>query len=233
MFSGMPAEALAAMETALRLNPRPPPGVNGYYGAVLFMNHQYDKAIVPLVKAREASLLAREYLAMTYAQLERPDDAKVQMDDLLKMIPGTSRSYYRVYYAHHKREEDRIHLLESLRKAGMPEWPFGYEGRVKDRLDGNSIKTLTFGRTWIGHNLAGIKFIQEIGEDGKFAYRSVQSFITGVASVQGDMLCVKSEDLMGRERCGYLYRNPGGTFEEKNEYVYVGVTALMFFSPVR
>jgi tetratricopeptide (TPR) repeat protein len=32
MFSGEPAEALAAMDTALRLNPKPSPGVNGYYG---------------------------------------------------------------------------------------------------------------------------------------------------------------------------------------------------------
>jgi TolB-like protein/Tfp pilus assembly protein PilF len=233
MFSGRPSEALAAMETALRLNPRPSPGVNGYYGAVLFMNHRYEKAIEPLFKAREASMLAIEYLAMTYAQLGRLDEAKVQVDALLKVIPGTSVSFYRVYYAHHKREEDRVHILEGLRRAGVPEWPFGYDGRVEDRLDGSAIKTLLFGWTWIGQNPAGIQFIQEIGEDGKFAYRSVQSFITGQASVREDMLCLKSEHLMGRECCGYVYRKPGGTRAEKNEYVYVGATTLMFFSPVR
>jgi hypothetical protein len=92
---------------------------------------------------------------------------------------------------------------------------------------------LALGRTWVGHNHAGIQFIQEIGKDGKFAYRSDQSFITGNASVQGDMFCLKSEYLMGRDRCGYVYRKPGGTRAEKNEYVYVGATALMFFSPVR
>ena len=59
MFSGRPVEALAAMETALRLNPRPIPGVYGYYGAVLFMNRQYEKAIEPLKKARAASYFAR------------------------------------------------------------------------------------------------------------------------------------------------------------------------------
>jgi adenylate cyclase len=78
MFSGKPAEALAAMDSALRLNPKPSPGVNGYYGAVLFMNHQYEKAIEPMFKAGEESILAREYLAMAYAQLDRLDDAKVQ-----------------------------------------------------------------------------------------------------------------------------------------------------------
>jgi len=233
MYSGKPAEALAAMETAMRLNPRPPPGVNGYFGAVLFMNRQYKKAIEPLLKASEASILAREYLAMTFAQLDRLDDAKVPVDAMLKLIPSTSLAYYRVYFAHHKREEDRIHLLEALRKAGVPEWPFSYEGRVEDRLDGSAIESLTLGRTWIGNIHAGPQFIQEIGKDGKFAYRSVLSFITGAAAVQDDMLCLKSAHLMGRKRCGYVYRNSRGTLEGKNEYLYVGPTVLMAFSLVR
>jgi adenylate cyclase len=234
MFSGRPAEALAAMETALRLNPRPFPGVYGYYGAVLFMNRQYEKAIEPLEKARESSYFAREYLAGSYAQLGRLVDAKIETDSLLKVYPNMCLSFYRVYYAHHKREADRAHLLDALRKAGLPEWPFGYEGRAEDRLDGSALKTLTLGRTWIGQTSAGLQFMQEIGADGKVAFRSTQSLITGNASMQGDILCLKSAYvLVGRKRCGYVYRNPGGTLEENNEYVYVGPTILMFFSPLQ
>ena len=121
MFSGRPDEALAAMETALRLNPRPFSGVYGYYGAVLFMNRQYEKAIEPLEKARESSYLARQHLAMAYAQLGRLDDAKVEIDSLLKAVPEDCLSFYRIYYAHHKREADRAHMIEALRKAGLPE----------------------------------------------------------------------------------------------------------------
>ena len=233
MFSGRPDEALAAMETALRLNPRPFPGVYGYYGAVLFMNRQYEKAIEPLEKARYSCIFSREHLAMAYAQLDRLDDAKVEVNALLNAIPNTSLSYYRIAYVHYKREEDSAHLLEALRKAGLPEWPFGYEGRAKDLLDGIALKTLAFGRTWTGHTGAGLQFIQEIDADGKVAFRSTQSLITGNASVQDDMLCLKSEHLMGRECCGYVYRKPGGTHAEKNEYVYVAPTYLLFFSPVR
>ena len=121
------------------------------------MNRHYEKAIEPLEKAREASYFAREHLAMTYAQLGRLDDAKAEISGLR---PGTNLSFYRVSYAHYKREEDRAHLLDALRKAGVPEWPFGYEGRVEDRLDGSALKTLAFGRTWVGHNHAGLQFIQ-------------------------------------------------------------------------
>jgi TolB-like protein/class 3 adenylate cyclase len=234
MFSGKPGEALAAMETALRLNPKPTPGVYSYYGAVLFMNRQYEKAIEPLEKAREASDFAREYLTMVYAQLGRLDDAKAEADGLRKSFPGMCLSFYRVYHLHLKREEDRAHIIEALRKAGLPEWPFGYEGRPEDRLDGSALKTLALGRTWVGHNQAGLRFIQEMGADGTVAYRSAQSFFTGNASVQGDMLCLKSAaHFMGRKHCGYVYRNPGGTLAENNEYVNVDPLALMFFSPVR
>jgi len=234
MFSGRPAEALAAMETALRLNPRPSPGVYSYYGAVLFMNRQYEKAIEPLEKAKESSFFAREYLAMVYAQLGRLDDAKVETDNLLKTFPDMCLSFNQVYYEHHKREADRAHIIEALRKAGVPEWPFGYEGRAQDRLDGSALKTLALGRTWVGQTGAGLQFMQEIGADGKFAFRSAQSLITGNASVQDDMLCLKSAHfLMGRKRCGYVYRNPGGTLKENNAYVYVSPSDLLFFSPLR
>ncbi|MHC4707773.1 MAG: tetratricopeptide repeat protein, partial [Planctomycetota bacterium] len=234
MFSGRPAEALAAMEKALRLNPRPSPGVYSYYGAVLFMNRQYEEAIEPLEKTRESSFLARGYLAMAYAQLGRLDDAKVAIDSMFKMWPDVCLSFYRIYYAHHKREADRAHIIEALRRAGLPERPFGYEGSAEDRLDGSALKTLALGRTWVGHTGAGLQFMQEIGADGKVAYRSTQSFITGNAFVQGDMLCLKSAYfLMGRKRCGYVYRNPEGTLEENNAYVYVSPTDLMFFSPLR
>jgi TolB-like protein/class 3 adenylate cyclase/Tfp pilus assembly protein PilF len=234
MFAGRSAEALAEIKKALRLNPKPSHGFYAYYGGVLFMNRQYENAIEPLEEAWESSFFARAYLAMAYAQLGRLEDAKIAIESMLKIWPSMCLSFYRIYYAHHKREADRAHIIEALRKADLPEWPFGYEGRTEDRLDRSALKTLAFGRTWVGRTGAGLKFMQQIGTDGKLAYRSTQSFITGSAAVQDDMLCLKSEYfLMGRERCGYVYRNPGGTLEENNAYVYVGPTDLMFFSPLR
>ena len=234
MFSGRPSEALAKMQTAIRLNPRPSLSVYGYYGVVLFMNRQYEKAIEPLEKARESSYLARQHLAMAYAQLGRLENAKAEIESLLKEMPADCLAFYRIFLAHHKRETDRAHMIEALRKAGLPEWPFGYVGRTEDRIEGSALKTLAFSRTWIGHTSTGLQFMQEIGTDGKVAFRSEQSLITGNASVQDDMLCIKSAHyLFDRELCGYVYRNPEGTLEENNAYVYVSPTAVMFFSPVR
>jgi adenylate cyclase len=230
---GKPVEALEAMETTLRLNPRPSPGVLGYYGVVLFMNRQYKRALEPLMKARESCNFAREFLAMTYAQLDRLDDAKVEIENLLEKYPDMCLAFMQIAHDRYKRETDRVHILDALSKAGLPPWPSGFEGLAENRLDGNALKKLAHGRTWVGHTSRDLNFIQEIGEDWKFAFRSPETLMTGVASVQRDRLCLNSEFvLFSHERCGHVYRNPGGTLENKNAYVYVNPTNLLFFSPV-
>jgi hypothetical protein len=45
------------------------------------------------------------------------------------------------------------------------------------------------------------------------------------------MLCNETEMLlMGRKFCGYLYQNPDGTPEERDEYVYVSPFDVTYFS---
>jgi len=230
-YAGRHSEALAAMETAFRLNPKPPAYFYGDLGWVLFFNRQYEKAIGPLEKARDAGVYL-ETLAMAYAQLGRLDEARAEVDKILKTFPGANLAYYRVLHVHHKLEEDLDHRLGALRKAGVPEWPLGFEVRPEDRLDGSAIEALTFGRTWIGHSVInGAPFLQEISQDGKLAYRDTSNFVTGTAWVDGDTLCQQNEAfLIGRKNCGYVYRNADGTPEEKNEYVYVNVYAINYFS---
>ena len=50
---GMPAEAVEAAETALRLNPKPPASALLTAGLALFLDEQYDRAIEALEQARD------------------------------------------------------------------------------------------------------------------------------------------------------------------------------------
>ncbi len=236
--SGRPNEAVAAMETALRLNPRPAPGVNLLSGFILFMDRQYERATEQLEKAREAmptNAAVHEQLAMAYAQLGRLDEARAEVNEMLKKRPWVNLAYFQLFYAYHKRPEDLGHRIEALRKAGMPNWPFGYEGRAEDRLDRDAIKKVTFGRTLVGYSAAdGVPFVKQIGEDGTVAYRDPSHSLTGFASVEGDMLCQQySAFLIGRKYCSNLYRNPDGTPEGKNEYVIVTIFRIAYFSVVK
>jgi adenylate cyclase len=232
-YSGKPGEALVAMETALRLNPKAPQYVHDYHGWVLFMNRRYDEALEQLEKERGDTRghLATEALAMVYAEVGQLDQARAAVDQILARWPGLNLEYFRVLYAHFRREEDRAHYLDALRKAGLPEWPYGFEGRPEDRLDESAIKALALGQTWTGHTEEGRQFIQEIGADGTIVYRDPATFIVGTASVQGDSLCLEYPAfLMGRRHCGFVYRNPSRAGESNSPYVYVNVDTVKYFA---
>ena len=230
IYAGKHAEALSAVETAFRFNPKPPPYLYAELGSALFWNRQYEKAIEPLEKARSAGVRYFNTLAMTYAQLGRVDEARAVVDEIRKRVPFVNLNYYRVL-SNLKRKEDLEHRIALLRRAGVPEWPFGYEGRLEDRLVEQTIKAITFGRTWIGQNLDDVPFVQETTREGNVAIRTPGALRTGTAWVEGGMLCYDlSTGFASRTSCGYLFRNPTGTPEQKNEYVQVVVAGVSFFS---
>ena len=235
-YAGRPAEAVDAAETALRLDPRPPASVLQTAGLALFLDDQYDRAIEALQQAQDlAAGLSEplELLATTYALAGRSQRAKDEVEVLLQGIPSLSIQFYRVMYAHHRRSEDLARRLEGLRKAGMPEWPYGYPGRPEQRLDRSHASAVTFGHTWQGQHRSGEPFLVQISEDGTTAYRSPSSLRTGRLALREDRLCDLSDDfLLGRANCGYVYQDPSSVDGTKYEYVYVNAFSFMHFSVV-
>jgi adenylate cyclase len=232
IHSGRHAEALAVMEEAQQREPKPPPAFLGTLGWVLFWNGQYESAIEHLEKALEGGVENFQYLAMTYAELGRLEETNTTVKRLLVATPHYSLAYVRGIYTYYKRAEDLEHHLAVLRKAGVPEWPYGFQGRAEDRLDGSAIDALTHDRTWAGHDAGGWgPFIQEFDEDGNVVFKGFNSLLTGKATVEGDRLCIRFPSRnLGRKQCSHLYRNPEGTPEEQNEYVMVADTLILKFS---
>ncbi|MFQ5953819.1 MAG: winged helix-turn-helix domain-containing protein [Kiloniellales bacterium] len=231
VWAGQHAEALEAMETAFRLNPKPPAYFHGDLGIVLFFNRRYDEAIDHLRKAIEAGADYREELAMTYGALGRLDEAKAEMESLYEIFPFANLAYFRVFYSHHKREEDLEHRIEAFRKAGVPDWPYGYQPILADRLDRESLEALTFGHTWTGHDSTGARFVQEFNADGRVAFRGRTSLLIGTARLKDNMICVKfPAALLDREDCGYVYRTPRDASEGATEFVRVALGDIYYFS---
>jgi class 3 adenylate cyclase/TolB-like protein len=227
--AGRHAEALAAMETALRIDPKPSPQFRADFGWVLFHNQQYERALEELEKARDAGVDYLEILTAVYAKLGRPAEARSTARRLIEMGGAINLEFLRVQYSHYRSKEDL--LLDALRTAGVPEWPYGYQGQPDHRLDGQEIAAVAFGRTWTGRRDDDRPFVQEVGKDGTLAYRDTSTLLTGVISVDAAKLCQQSEALlMGRKHCGYVYRNPAGTRETDDEYVYVSPVAIYRFS---
>ena len=239
--AGRQAEAIPAMEAALRLEPNPPEDVLFAWGRVLFMNQDYAQALNVLQRTQGPQHREnwignnRMLLAMTYVELGQVEQARKPLEVVLR-TPATkwwNVSYFRVLWAHHKHTADLDHQLDALRKAGIPEWPLGYQDVTGERLSNRELQELVIGRTWLGRSQSRYKtFAQKTDEAGNVSYFAHGRSWEGKASVEGDMLCYQIPALlMGRKFCGAVYRNPHGTAEERNEYIAVDVFDVHHFSP--
>ncbi len=63
------------------------------------------------------------------------------------------------------------------------------------------------------------------------AFRNSYSMLTGEAWIDKDLFCVRFPgNLLGRDDCGPVYRNPKGTTEQRNEYARVALGNIYYFS---
>jgi adenylate cyclase len=232
--AGEPGAAVEAVEAALRLDPKPPATVLLTAGLALYLDQQYQRAISALEQARDLSPELNEspeFLAMAYAQAGQLEQARAEANRLRERFASANLRFYGILYAHHKRSEDLALRLDGLRKAGIPDWPFDYRGQSEHRINSTRMRALTFGRTWQGQHEGGERFFLQIREDGTTAYSSPSSLRTGSLYLREDALCYHSQDFMlGRQNCGYVYRDERGIGDTSYEYVYVNAFSVMHFS---
>lgn len=233
VYAGRHEEALRAMDSVLRLNPKPPSYVHDYHGLALFMAGRHGETVTVLEQDEGGtpSDLRLELLAAANARLGRMKAARAAVDQLLEKAPDVSLAWYDVLYAHHARDDDRKERLDALRLAGIPQWPRGFQGEPELALDSQAIGELTRNRTWVGERVGVGPFTQYMQADGGFIERGPEFQLTGTAVVKNGMLCVQSAAvLMGRQSCGPVFRNPAGTAETRDDYVYPNAFRLKRFS---
>jgi adenylate cyclase len=236
-FSGEHAEAAAAVERSLRMDPVPPTSDAIVAGLALSLNGNHNRAIEVLERARTAAPLVDEVhaaLAVAYAGAGRLDDARAATEATLRLGPILNVELYRIVYAHFRDGRDLERILDALRQAGLPEWPYGFRGDEAARLDGGEIAHLAFGHTWQGQAGNGGPALLQFTADGQAAYREQAQIELGVAFVKDDMLCERSETVLsGRTRCGPVYRRPPQSQATDTSYTYVNAFKLFHFSQVR
>ncbi|WP_312406270.1 adenylate/guanylate cyclase domain-containing protein [Rhizobium sp.] len=230
--TGSAGKAVSTIEMALRLDPSPAPGFKLLAGIVFYTARKESDAI-PLIEAALKNLPktepAREYLAAAYANIGDETRAREEATRLLGLFPESNLSYYRYLYDYWP-AEDLAHHLTALKSAGIPDWPFGFEGHDRDRLTEADLRALIDNQTWIGRHRNGSEFLQYFSPDGKTAYRSANTSITGTAEIKGDRLCEKFEGyFLDRLVCGTVYRNVN-TGMANFAYVHITPRSLQYFS---
>jgi adenylate cyclase len=237
LFAGNHAEAALAVETALKLDPNLAPIDREVVGVVFLLLGDPRKAIETLERARDDAPEAgslRILLAAAYARAGRSEDAKAAIADGLRLVARTesvarlrSLNAFRNHYAHLRNADDLAPIIDALRQAGLPEWPYGFTADEQDRLNGAEIASLVVGKTLKG-NLEpdGLPAIMQIEQDGTAVFRTMTRMITVRVYVDRDLLCEQSENMFGRPICGPVYRRRDAA---GNGYSYVNVGMVFHF----
>ena len=235
LVSGQFPEAAAAIDTALKLDPNLSPADREVAGFVFFFDGENDRAIATLERARTDAPGAVNILvalAAAYARAGRLSDSRAAVTEGIKVPPNNSSlAAIRIEWAHFRNAKDLTFLVDALREAGLPEWPFSFSADEHDRLDGEAIAQLVMGHTLQGHIEPGFPTMMQISQDGRTAYRSSRQFLTKSVFVDRDQLCEKSENMFGRPDCGPVYRH--GNLAGEPSYAYVNSSKVFYFVPVK
>lgn len=226
-------KAIADLDHALRLDPSPPENFRLLAGIVFYAARENDKAIPLLKAARDAlpnSEHAREFLAAAYVSEGDEAAATEEIEALRSLFPEANLAYYGYLYDYW-RPEDVAYHLENLKASGVPQWPFGFEGKPEDRLDPAQLRELIDDKTWQGRHRNGTEFLQFFDAAGNTAYRSANTSITGRVKIEDGRLCEQfSGYFLDRMVCGDVFRNVDKTMHPGMDYVHVTPQAMKYFS---
>lgn len=166
-------------------------------------------------------------LAVAYGHLGRHQEARANLELLIKGWPPTTRNlrYIMAMVVAYRRPKLAELFADGLLKAGLPGEPSGYYKISKEhRLGGEKIRELFFGRPVTGFDMrTGQQWQVERNRDGKATYHGSEGPDSGKSWIEDDMLCDQWEKLYGGlKECWQVHSNPEGTPETKDEYL--GVT---------
>ena len=129
--TGDPEAGIEQLELGRRLNPFDTRWVPWDLGIIYFTAHRYDEAIAALRQVRDPINEVRGWLAASYAQAGRLEEARATLEEFLRVaktdmavFPGRRLKDWEAYWHgafEYQDQKDFDHLFDALRKAGMPE----------------------------------------------------------------------------------------------------------------
>jgi adenylate cyclase len=122
--AGEPARAIQVIEAHMRYDPFYVPWAPGHLGLARYMLKEYSEALPSLRECASRAPDMRQghvWLAANLAQLGQLDEAYAEAAEVLRVDPKYTIDGTQRRHALFKRPEDAEHLLDGLRKAGLPE----------------------------------------------------------------------------------------------------------------
>jgi adenylate cyclase len=119
-YAGQSKEARHWVEDAMRRNPHYPGWYASALSSILYLEKDYEGAFASLNKVGTLAIWDHRQLAASYAQLGRQAEAQRHVDAVLKTDPNFSLSTF-VATLKFRSDADKEHVLDGLRKAGLPD----------------------------------------------------------------------------------------------------------------
>jgi adenylate cyclase len=120
---GEPTRAIAIAKMQMRLDPFHPHFAPMMAGVAHYHLKEYHDAqhwLSEAIGRAPNHQYGHAFLAATYAQLGRLEDAHAEANEVLRLNPSYSISGTQQRVSVLKRPEDMEHLVDGLRKAGLP-----------------------------------------------------------------------------------------------------------------
>jgi tetratricopeptide (TPR) repeat protein len=119
-YRGQPREGLDWIDKASRLNPYPPPWFDCSRGMVLYGLRRYAESVASFKRSVELDTWQWLYLVAACGQLGRLQEAEAHNAVFLTAHPQMSLHQFAAVEPY-ENPADLEHLVEGLRKAGLPE----------------------------------------------------------------------------------------------------------------
>jgi TolB-like protein len=244
-MTGRPKDATAFIERGMRLDPHNPSRYLWLLGWTHFNREDFAGAansIEKAVRLNPENAGIKMQLGAFYGLLGRDREAREAVDACRKVIHVGDVAWNMFFYPFTNRKNaDRY--AEGLMKAGVPPGKAagGYFPAFKDnQMNGEQIKSLLFDAKMAGIAPDGYHSYEpwwcKSKSNGEFAWRGAGEITsdTGRSRIEGDLICNQYQKrLWGIENCGTVFRNPGGTYEGKDEYIICWDTGFSRLSVTR
>jgi len=202
-------------------------------GLVYIADQQYETAasyFQRLVELVPQPFYGLAGLTVTNAKIGNIDAALASLKSYLGLWSPSNLHFLSVMYRH-RGSYVNDPWFETMRSVGFPEWPFGFQATDEVELSGQEIRSLLFGHTMQNQHSYGANW--EITTSGAWHGSDGTVSFEGTARIAKNRLCLANNKfLMGREYCVPVYRDPKGTKEDRNEYVYPGLRRIHRFTVV-
>ncbi len=121
-FAGRPNEALPLIQRGIRLNPNTPPNLLRFEGQAYHAMERYEEAIAAFERARARnpkSPLPLVFLALTYADMGRIEDARAVAQQAVEVNPGFSAKGFVNAHLNYQDRTVPERALATLRQLGL------------------------------------------------------------------------------------------------------------------